>query len=350
MTSQRIPTPRAVLETIQPEFEAAYNFHDQRRPAGREGVALNPYTEVPLNEFELFREAYGLHIASWAERGIDIQPVARATLKVDTATEAGLPYYTHELMRSAEPLVLWNRRWTTEEDSHGIIMVRLMEAREMFDMANEWQPTRDSNLLAGIHVRGRRPEDTAAYAAVQELLTQDAHYNSSGLMDLAAAESLKNIAVDEGRHHQMYLKIFRAIAKYYPDLALAAMRRQHKGEAFAMPGMQGIPNYGRLALTIAMGGVFDGLTVLNAQKQTIDKSGLLTVTPKTERGKKDQAWANALSSGEDPRWAAATARIEDVRDRSFDRHKKRPKGDLRPFILGRTVALTSPGVFEAIAA
>ena len=226
-------------------------------------------------------------------------------------------------------------------------MVRDIEARGILDMSTEWLPVRERNMIAGIHPTMDTPADGFAYTAVQELLTKFAHFDTSRLMDAPGRSNLLKIGGDEGRHYNVYGSGLKALAAIFPDIALAGMRRQHEGGAFAMPGQKGIPNYIRLARTIALAGVFDTITVLEAQKQTILETKLLEAEPVTDQGKLDQEWAHGITSEEDPVWENQRAGMIELRERAGRRIKP---GRLRPFIIGVTVELDANNNYVPIAA
>lgn len=324
----------AQFEAIKPEVDEAFDRHISR--VGRSTISLDPYALVPLEDYQALRSGYEDHVARWAISGIDIGPVIKATLLVDTATEENLPWYTSHIEAGFESWHEWNGRWTAEERSHGEIMLRDIEARGILDMSKDWLPVREQNMAIGIHPKVTSPADGIAYVATQELLTKDAHFQSARLMDIPGAKTLRAIGSDEGRHYQFYVSALRALARVSPDTVLEAMRRQHEGDSFAMPGQKGIVGYSGLARTIALSGVFDALTILEAQKKTMDEAGLLEVVPITDEGKKAQEWAYAVSSREDPVWERKKMLMEKTRQRAAQRIGSLT---LRPFILGHTVEL-----------
>lgn len=321
----------ALFEAIQPEVVEAFNRHISR--TGRKTISLDPYALVPLEKYESLQNEYEIHVAKWANHGIDIRQIIKANLLVDAATEENLPHYTAQIESGFESWHEWNGRWTAEERSHGEIMVRDIEARKIMDMSAEWLPVRENNLATGIHPKVNTPADGIAYVATQELLTKVAHFQSARLMDASGSRTLRALGSDEGRHYQFYVSALRAIARVNPDMALVAMRRQHEGDNFDMPGKKGIIGYTVLAKTIALSGVFDAITILEAQKQTIDESGLLEVNPKTDEGKAAQEWAYAISSKDDPSWIRKQKLMDLLRQRAVPKISS----TLRPFILGQTV-------------
>lgn len=324
------------FESIQPEVDEAFQKHISK--VGRTTISLDPYALVPLGNYEALRSEYEEHVSEWANSGLDIRPVIKATLLVDAATEENLPWYTAQISAGFDSWQEWNGRWTAEEKSHGEIMVRDIEARGIMDMSSEWLPVRERNMATGIHIEVTSPADGLAYVATQELLTKVAHFQSARLMDASGSKTLRALGSDEGRHYQFYVSALRALAKVNPDMVLTAMQRQHEGDKFAMPGKKGIVGYVSLAKTIALSGVFDAITVLEAQKQTIDEAGLLEVNPVTDQGKAAQEWAHAVSSREDPQWARKQKLMERIRQQSASRIGE---AALRPFILGHSVEFKS---------
>ncbi len=296
---------------------------------------MDPYEEVPLSEYPNLRDEYEEFVAKWAEYGIDVKEVMKASLLVGAATEENLPWYSAHI-ESAFPWREWNRRWTTEEKSHGEIMARAIEARGVVDMSKEWLPIREQNMVAGIHLAVVSIADSLAYVSTQELLTQIAHFHSARVMDESGAKNLRAIGGDEGRHYRFYISILRELTSIDPDIALAGMRRQHEGDSFAMPGQKGITGYNNFARTIALSGIFDALTVLEAQRQTIIDAGLLDSEPVSDQGKKDQEWAVGIVSKNDPIWLSKAHLLELIRDRA---HRQKSTNGLSQFILGRTVRI-----------
>ena len=327
---------KAQFDSIESEVEAAFERHISK--VNRDTISLDPYKLVPLSDYGILKENYESHVNKWANEGIDIKPIIKATLIIDTATEENLPWYTAHIEAGFEAWHEWNGRWTAEERSHGEIMVRDIEARGILDMSQEWLPIREMNLAIGIHPEVTTPADGIAYVATQELLTREAHFHSSRIMDDRGAKTLRAIGTDEGRHYQFYVSTLKALANVNPDIALAGMRRQHEGGAFAMPGKKGIKNYDILANTIALSGIFDAITILEGQKQTIDEAGLLDVTPNTDQGKKDREWAYSISSRENILWTRKAKLMEITRERSM---KHIEKDKLLPFILNHTVELSN---------
>lgn len=323
----------ALFEAIGPEVSEAYDRHISQ--SGRKTISLDPYALVPLEKYESLQDEYNTHVKKWADYGIDIHQVIKSTLLVDAATEENLPHYTAEIEAGFELWHEWNRIWTTEERSHGEVMVRDIEARKIMNMSTEWFPVREQNLVTGIHSKVDTPADGIAYVATQELLTKVAHFQSARLMDSSGSKTLRALGSDEGRHYQFYISALKAVSRVDPDMVLVAMRRQHEGNNFAMPGEKGIPNYNVLAKTIALSGVFDAITILEAQKKTIDDAGLLDVDPKTDEGKAAQEWANAISSKDDRSWTRKQKLMDILRERAVSEISS----TLLPFILGQTVEL-----------
>lgn len=325
-----------IFEEVQDKFVEAFERHVNK--TGRDTISLDPYSLVPLEDYQDLKDEYWIHIASWAEKGIDIQPVIKSVLLVDTATEANLPWYTTHIEEGFAPWHDWNARWTAEERSHEEVMLRDIEARGILDMSTEWLPTRERNMVTGIHPEVTTPADGISYVATQELLTRMAHYNSARIMDKRGAVNLRKVGADEGRHYNFYVSMLRALAQVDPDFALIGMQRQHQGDSFAMPGQKGISEYKLHAKAIAVGGIFDAITVLEAQKQTIDEAKLLEVDPITDEGKQAQEWANGVSDQSDANWAKKNRAMEILRERSA---RRIGEGELRPFILGHTVEIVN---------
>jgi hypothetical protein len=323
-----------IFEAIREPFEKAYDTHVSK--PGRETISLDPYTAVPLEDYAELFEDYQNHLWEWRSQGIDIEPIIKAVLLVDTATEANLPHYTAHIEAAFHPWHEWNLRWTAEERSHEEIMLRVIESREILDMSKEWLPVREQNMASGIHLDVTTPADGIAYVAVQELLTKLAHFHSASILDIKAAKNLQSVGGDEGRHYRFYMSMLRALGETFPDMALLAMQRQHEGDTFAMPGQKGIPGYAMHAKTIALGGLFDSTTILVAQKQTIEDAGLLKIDPVTDEGKRAQEWASQVAESTSAVWARKRRLMDILRERSA---RQIVDTEFRPFILGQTVMI-----------
>ncbi len=326
----------AIFEAIREPFEAALNLHILR--SQRKTISLDPYAMVPLETYAELAVGYAEHVERWLELGVDIKPIVKSVLLVDTATEANLPWYTAHIEEGFEPWHEWNARWTAEERSHEEVMLRDIEARGIFNMSTEWLPVREQNMAAGIHPEVTTPADGIAYVATQELLTKIAHFHSSRIMDEKGARNLRAVGSDEGRHYKFYVDMLKALGEAYPDFALIGMRRQHEGDSFAMPGQKGIRGYNIHAKNIALSGIFDSITVLEAQKQTIDDAGLLRLKPITADGMQAQEWASGLSEKTDLIWDRKSRLMDRIRERSANRANRIGP---RPFILGHTVELVN---------
>ena len=321
------------ITDIQPRIDDALNRHliTRKRPT----ISLNPFELVRLEDYEKIKTAYLGHKAVWENEGLDIEPLIRSIYILDGATEDNLPNYTNTDLFRIESMSEWKGQWIAEERSHGEIMVREMESRGFVDMPGVWLPTREQNLASGIHLKVETLADAICYVATQELLTREAHFHSSRLMDNYAKRNLRDIGADEGRHYQFYLSVLSAIVEVNPDMALIAMRNQHEKDNFSMPGKKGIKGYSKLALVIALSGVFDAITVLRAQKQTIDESGMLISCPTTDEGKSALEWANTLSDNSDKIWLDNQTKLDEFRFKTA----QKIKSSQRPFILGHTVEI-----------
>jgi len=334
MSIDYYPQETKYFEAIRPEIEGAINDHISR--TNRKTISLDPYQLTPLEAYVDLKQRYDEHLTHWAGFGLDIAQVIRNTSILHTATEENLPWYTASLFSGFDEGIVWVRRWTTEEKSHGELMLRDIEARGILNMSLEWLPVREANMNAGTAVSTNSIPDIAAYAAPQELLTRVAHFNAARYVDEPHAKNLRLIGSDEGRHYKFYLTMMKALGQEFPDIALAAMRHHHDNGAFEMPGQKGILNYTQMAREIAVSGVFDAIMVLKAQKQTIDEAGLLTITPKTDQGKKNQEWAFSVSSEENKAWQRSQKLTQLLRERAV---KNLVDGPLKPLILGYNVII-----------
>lgn len=258
-----------------------------------------------------------------------------------------------------------------------------------------WHIVSEENTISGIHIDMETAVHGFVYVSPQELLTKKAWFNAGGLFDYAqipniheiiaeaaeknidfirsswnrptvtvpevvedfmdknyAMQANRRISSDEGRHFGFYNGVLAEIAPHIPDLTLVAMQSEHgedeEGKTrFDMPGIKGIPGFVRMAMAMRMAGIFDDLTVIDAQTEVTTKAGLLSLEPKTEDGKVALEWLHAYTSPENR--ANAAQNLEDKRDKKEKTalEKRVKTGKLLPFILDRTVTLKS-GRFSPI--
>lgn len=343
-----------LLEKIEPKIEQAYEEH-MSLPNNRQRQPIDPLEVLArvsatnssdVLEFgPILRERFQDHTTNFAqEYGVDIKAITNASFLVNLLTEDNLPHYTatlYGLASDSEAWKVWNDEWTAEEDSHGVLMRDLALSTGIIgtdDMINsvDYQVARTSQLRNGTEIAPTSTHHAFSYLALQELLTKEAHNNLSWLLDSTSRKALRPVSGDEHNHYEFYRKLSQASLEVEPDETLIAMANVHSN--FDMPGQIGIPGYKHLAKTIAISGIFDLTTIVKSERQIVDKLEVGNAEPQSDAGK--QAQIDVLQQSSDEAIAASVIFMEDLRDMEMNKHKK---GELLPFILGRTIDFSYAG-------
>jgi acyl-[acyl-carrier-protein] desaturase len=150
------------------------------------------------------------------------------SLALNIITEEGLPHY-HRLLDTCftknSPYVIWNNRWTAEENTHGAglerfalysgVMDNLSLEKKIFEHLNKgFNPKWIGN-----------PWKLFMYTSLQEMATKISHEKTGRLVekiDPLFNEITRIVALDEARHYAFYLSLFKEVLARDPNDALVA--------------------------------------------------------------------------------------------------------------------------------
>ncbi|HLF99433.1 MAG TPA: acyl-ACP desaturase [Acidimicrobiia bacterium] len=218
------------------------------------------------------REWFPHELVPWS-RGRDFEPgeefdpdefplpdAVRSALFVNLLTEDNLPYYFDTIERAfasreVEAWSVWARRWTAEEMRHAIVIRDwLLVTRALDPIALE--RARMAQVASGLVPHPGSVADALVYVTLQELATQIAHRNTGRLLgDKPGSKVMAQVAGDERLHHLFYRDLSKAAFEIAPSEMMLALERQVRG--FAMPGLEGIPDFETHAIRIAAAGIYD---------------------------------------------------------------------------------------------
>jgi len=177
---------------------------------------------------------------------------------VNLLTEDNLPHYYHAIAAAFEErpvLAEWARRWTAEEQRHGIALRDWVTVARRLDLV-ELERARMAQVSTGFSAGARRSTmtDGLVYLTLQELATRISHRNTGRFLDEDGAAIMKRVAADENLHFLFYRDLTSAALSADPSGTVKAMARQVP--AFEMPGT-GITGFAGHAAAIAAAGIYD---------------------------------------------------------------------------------------------
>ncbi|MGY0236829.1 acyl-ACP desaturase [Longispora urticae] len=244
------PSSTVLLKELEPVVETNLNRHFA---TAKEWF---PHEYVPWSQGTDFDGVLGG--TAWDVEQSQLSEIARTSLVVNLLTEDNLPSYHHEiatLFGRDGAWGTWVHRWTAEEGRHGIAIrdyllatravdpIALERAR-MVHMSTPFINTYDDTAIHSI-----------AYVSFQELATRVAHRNTGKISgDPICEQLLARIALDENLHMVFYRNLLNATFDLAPDVAMRAV--YDVVSSFQMPG-NGIENFGRKSVQIAMAGIYD---------------------------------------------------------------------------------------------
>jgi acyl-[acyl-carrier-protein] desaturase len=195
---------------------------------------------------------------AWSPAETTVPAAVRASLYVNLLTEDNLPYYyaaVEAFVGGADSsLREWARRWTAEEARHSIVLRDYLTVTRVLDPV-ALERGRMAQMGRGEAPRPDRLHDGIAYAALQELATRVAHYNTGALLDDAVGyEVMKRIAADENLHYLYYRDLAIKALELDPSAMVVAIDRCTR--EFRMPGT-GIPGFAEHARIISRAGIYD---------------------------------------------------------------------------------------------
>ncbi|GIG62255.1 acyl-ACP desaturase [Longispora fulva] len=244
------PSSTVLLRELEPVVEANLNRH---MATAKEWF---PHEYVPWSQGTDFDGVLGGK--AWDVEQSPLSDIARTSLIVNLLTEDNLPSYHHEiatLFGRDGAWGTWVHRWTAEEGRHGMAIRDYLLATRAVDpialerarMVHMSTPFVNTYNETAIH--------SIAYVSFQELATRVAHRNTGKISgDPICDQLLAKIATDENLHMVFYRNLLNATFDLAPDVAMRAV--YDVVSTFQMPG-NGIENFGRKSVQIAMAGIYD---------------------------------------------------------------------------------------------
>ena len=236
----------ALLNELEPEAARLYDRH------AKVAQEWFPHDYIP------YRLGRDFDKEPWTPNQPRLTGVAQTSFEVNLLTEDNLPSYhrlIHGMFGAGDGAwINWIGRWTAEEGRHAIVLRDYLTVTRNLDPI-ALERGRMTQLQQGYD---RDTIDTLrglAYVAFQELATRISHRNTGRYsQDPVADRIMTRIAADENLHMVFYRNVLAAAFDLAPDATMQAVRDVLV--SFQMPG-QGIENFGRKAVQMAMAGVYD---------------------------------------------------------------------------------------------
>src|SRR5690349_10718600 len=279
--TERRPTQLELLHELEPVVEENLERHLK---VAKEWM---PHQYIPWSEGRDFDGPLGGE--AWEPGQSRISEVGRTALVVNLLTEDNLPSYHHEIAKvfgRDGAWGTWVHRWTAEEGRHGIaIRDYLLATRAVDPVALE--RARMTHMANGFANENDGVLASLAYVSFQELATRVAHRNTGRVSgDPVCDQLLAKVAADENLHMLFYRNLLTAALELAPTATMEAVR--DVVSTFQMPG-NGIENFGRKSVQIAMAGIYDlrihhdeVLTPVLRQLRIFERTGL---TPEAEKAR-----------------------------------------------------------------
>lgn len=217
-----------------------------------------PHEYIPWSQGKDFADLGSGDFEAWDESQSTLGAVARKAFVVNLLTEDNLPEY-HRTIGSkfspGSPWATWLRRWTAEENRHGISMrdylmttratdPRALEDDRMEHMSRGFTEGDNKDVL---HI--------LAYVTFQELATRISHSNTGKITgDPIAQRLLQRISLDENLHMLFYRNVVAGALDIAPNQTMRAITDEVVD--FQMPGAN-MPEFRRSAVEIATAGIYD---------------------------------------------------------------------------------------------
>jgi acyl-[acyl-carrier-protein] desaturase len=189
----------------------------------------------------------------------ELPPGVRSAVIVNLLTEDNLPYYFHaiaDMWGVDSAMGEWSRRWTAEEQRHGIVLRDWITVTRQVDLI-ELERSRMGQVTTGFRsgCRGASAVDALVYLTLQELATRVSHRNTGQLLgDPVGLAIMNRVAADENLHFLFYRDLATAALAADPSAGVLAIDRQVT--AFEMPGT-GMPDFTAHAAAIAAAGIYN---------------------------------------------------------------------------------------------
>lgn len=240
----------SLLRELEPTVETNLNRH---LATAKEWF---PHEYVPWSQGRDFDGP--LNGLAWEPGQSALSDVARTSLIVNLLTEDNLPSYHYEIAAvfgRDGAWGTWVHRWTAEEGRHATaIRDYLLTTRAVDPIALE--RARMTHMASGyVSMHTEQALHSIAYVSFQELATRVAHRNTGRASgDPICDQLLARVAADENLHMLFYRNLLGAAFDLAPDAAMRAVCDVVRD--FQMPG-NGIENFGRKSVQIAMAGIYD---------------------------------------------------------------------------------------------
>ncbi len=246
------PTGLDLLSELEPIVEAELNRHLATTKK------WYPHEYIPWSQGRDFVDLGSGNFEAWDASQSTLGAVARKAFIINLLTEDNLPEY-HRTIGSKFPpdsaWASWLRRWTAEENRHGISMrdylmttratdPRALEDDRMEHMSRGFTEGDSKDVL-----------HTLAYVTFQELATRISHSNTGRITgDPIAQRLLQRISLDENLHMLFYRNVVAGALDIAPNQTMRAITDEIVD--FKMPGAN-MPDFRRSAVEIAAAGIYD---------------------------------------------------------------------------------------------
>lgn len=248
MTPGGMPTRTAVLHELEPVVGTNLNRHL--------GVTRDwhPHDYVPWSRGRDFAFLGG---EDWQPDQSPLSPLARDAMVLNLLTEDNLPSYHRTIAEQFSRDGAWGEwvgRWTAEEGRHAIAMRDyLVTTRGVDPVALE--QARMLHMTNGYDAGDKDPLSALAYVSFQELATRVSHRNTGkACNDQVADKLLARVAMDENLHMVFYRNLTAAALDIAPNQTMRAITKEVT--EFKMPGSD-MPNFGRMAVNLSRGGIYN---------------------------------------------------------------------------------------------
>lgn len=336
------------FEVINPSIQSILESHESRSrspidPVAEMATAAGIGAEHDILKIgPILRESYETRIKALDETGLNFRSVIASSYLINLLTEDNLPHYTHTIGRisdKSQPLDLWLKRWTAEEDAHGVLLrdfglfSGLIGGEGAIINYDEYIAGRIKQLKSGTDIVITSLAQGFAYTALQEDATKEAHQTEAELFDRFGAKIIRKIAGDEANHQRAYAAMAASLLDAFPDETIVAIRDQFLD--FSMPGSKGIPDFVRHAMRIAGAGIFGVDTIVRLQKKQLGPNFWNIENREFATAEAKEAQQELLEDNQ--KLSTLAMKIEERQERSIEKAKK--EGQPLPFILGKTIEI-----------
>ena len=308
----------------------------------RETLGYEP--DVPLLDIMAgLRMAYADLMATYEGNRVDGRSALVNASNIIGHTEAYIAGYSRELGRLSNKMALvdpsfnmptrWlDKLWVPQEDGHDRTWSLFISSLGDENM-EEFYRDHARHMQIGVHVPIASIVPTQIYLTQQEGVTVPSYGNTAALYGpVLKTPALKNRA-QEARHGREYLGITQKLVEQFPDEVIVALKAEF--DDFAMPGKDGIRNFGAKELGAVIAGVLDPVSILKVQRPIIKKVvESADVTTDEAKAAKD-ALVDPDGDYSEKQVAKREHQLEVLRGRVI--RKAADRGSLMPAILGVTV-------------